>query len=209
MKFLRRLLLITLNLGLLALLFSTLVHDPNSGTRRDRYIYGKGDADGTTRTEVLELMDRFASGYAKREAAKAGPFVDELFTTEEPVVLGTLPTEIFRGSKRVKDLVQSDWESWGDCTFETGMAQVSSRGDVAWITAHGRVKFDLSRFLVVPLRLSAVAVKQPGGWRFQQMQFQFDVDLSRILVANLLLILWLVANMGLFGRELWLHFRKR
>ena len=124
-------------------------------------------------------------------------------------MLGTLPMEVFRGSQRVKRLVRSDWESWGNCRFQLENAHISSRGDVAWITVHGAVTFDLSRFLVVPLRLSAVAVKQADGWRFQQMQFQFDVDLSRVLAANLLLILWLVVNLGLLAWEIWQRARPR
>jgi hypothetical protein len=209
MKFLQRLLLIALNLGLFALLFGMLVRDPLPRTGPDRFIYGTGSAEGATRADLNRLLDRFANGYSQREVAKAEAFVDQLFVGEEPVVLGTLPTEIFRGGQQVKRLVRSDWESWGDCRFQMESAAISSRGDVAWIAAHGRVTFDLSRFLVVPLRLSAVALKGADGWRFQQVQFQFDLDLGRVLAANLLLILWLVVNLGLLAWELGQWFRKR
>jgi hypothetical protein len=207
MKILKRLLVIALNLGLFALLFSTLVHDPYAGPAGDRFIFGEGNADSVTRAELTGLLNRFAEGYAKREVGQAGAFVEGLFVKDEPIVLGTLPTEIFRGGPRVQALIQDDWASWGAVRFQTDRARVSAHGGVAWFALRGQVAFDLSRFLVVPLRLTGTAVRQADGWRFQQVQFQFDVDLSRLLVGNLLLLLWLVVNLGLLGWELWQRFR--
>ena len=197
----RRLLVVAFNVGLLALLYGGLVHDPFESTPPERFVYGRGNADDSTRAQVLTLVQRVAQGYRARDITQSAAFVDDLFVPGQPVVLGTLPTEIFDGVAAVKRLVRSDWESWGDCRFHVDNAHVSSRGDVAWITTRGRVAFDLSRWLVVPLRLSAIAVKQADGWRLQQVQFQFDVDLSRTLAALLALSAWLILNFGLLLRE--------
>jgi heme/copper-type cytochrome/quinol oxidase subunit 2 len=70
-------------------------------------------------------------------------------------------------------------------------AHISTSGNVAWISTVGYVEFDMSRFLVLPLRLSAVMVKEADVWRFQQMQFQFDVDISSLLLTIILLLIWL------------------
>ena len=73
-------------------------------------------------------------------------------------------------------------------------ANISSTGNVAWFSARGYVKFDLSSLLVIPLRLTGVMVKEDGTWKFQQQQFQFDVDFSFSMLAAVLLFIWLVVS---------------
>ena len=64
-----------------------------------------------------------------------------------------------------------------------------SRSTAKRISTIGFVEFDLSRFLVLPLRLTGVAVNEDGIWRFHQLQYQFDLDLS----FNLLLVFVMLA----------------
>jgi len=73
-------------------------------------------------------------------------------------------------------------------------ANISSAGNVAWFSARGYVKFDISRLLVIPLRLTGVMVKEGGTWKFQQQQFQFDVDFSFSMLATILLFAWLLVS---------------
>lgn len=200
---LRRILLLAFNLGLFLLVWGTLVHNPLAEVPSQAFLYGPGNAFAGDRQQLTELLQRFAQGYEGRRIQEAGAFVDALFVKNDPLVLGTLPREHRRGSERVKALVRSDWEGWGDCRFHTEGARLSQRGEVAWFTLRGQVRFDLSRFLVVPLRLTGVALREPEGWRLQQVQFQFDVDLSRLLPATFALLLWLAWNLGWLGRELW------
>ena len=54
----------------------------------------------------------------------------------------------------------------------------------------GFVEFDLSRFLVLPLRFSGVLVQEDFGWKFQQAQFEFDLDSSFTVMA--ILLLWIL-----------------
>jgi hypothetical protein len=54
---------------------------------------------------------------------------------------------------------------------------------------------DLSIYLVLPLRLTGVMVKENGFWKFQQMQFQFDLDLTNVLVTIVLMIIWFLVSL--------------
>ncbi|MFC1545378.1 nuclear transport factor 2 family protein [Gemmatimonadota bacterium] len=85
--------------------------------------------------------------------------MEQLFSQDNILVLGTQPREILTSYERAQFLVSSDWRRWGDCTFLMDNAHISTSGKVAWISTVGYVEFDMSRFLVLPLRLSAVMVK--------------------------------------------------
>jgi hypothetical protein len=160
----------------------------------DTYPYSRGNAPAQVREQVLQQLATFQDGYTRRDTALLQPFMAGLFSTEHTLVLGTMPQETCIGYDMARRLVRSDWLSWGDCTFNVDNAHVSSSGDAAWFSTVGRVKFDLSRFLILPLRLTGVMVEQGGAWKFQHLQFQFDLDLSATLVATILLLGWLVLS---------------
>jgi hypothetical protein len=54
---------------------------------------------------------------------------------------------------------------------------------------------DLSSYLVLPLRLTGVMVKEENVWKFQQMQFQFDLDLTNVLVTIIFMIIWFLVSL--------------
>jgi len=157
-------------------------------------VYSKGNAPDSIRKEVILQLQKFQDGYTKRDVSQVEAFMQSLYSRDNILILGTMPGEIFKGYKRASYLVESDWESWGDCKFVVDSANISSSGNVAWISTRGFVKFDLSSLLVIPLRLTGVMVKEEGSWKFQQQQFQFDIDFSFNLVAILLLIIWLLVS---------------
>ena len=74
-------------------------------------------------------------------------------------------------------------------------AGISSAGDVAWFATKGYVEFDLSKLLVLPLRLTGVMVMEDQVWKFQQQQFQFDIDFSFSLLAIALLSAWILVSL--------------
>ncbi|MGW8225904.1 MAG: hypothetical protein ACWGOY_09225 [Anaerolineales bacterium] len=92
-------------------------------------------------------------------------------------------------------MIYSDWNAWGDAKFLIDTANISSAGDAAWISTIGYVRFDLPRFLGLPLRLSAVIVKDDLDWKFQSMQFQFDLNLFTLFFTTTMLeVGWLPAS---------------
>ncbi len=161
---------------------------PASFDEYDDYPYAAGSAPAAVRTAILHQLVEFQKGYAERDTDSAGEFAERLLSQDNVLILGTMPREVFIGHSAATDLIRADWASWGDCTFLLDKANVSAQGDVAWFSTVGYVEFDLSRFLVLPLRLTGVAVNEAGIWRFQQVQYQFDLDLS----FNLLLIVVLL-----------------
>jgi hypothetical protein len=162
----------------------------------ETYIYGKGNAAEDVRSEIIQQLHKFQNGYTHRDTSHLELFMEELFSQDNILVLGTMPGEILRNYERATFLVSSDWRTWGDCRFLMDNAHISTAGDVAWISTIGYVEFDMSRFLVLPLRLSAVMVKENDAWKFQQMQFQFDIDFSPILVTFILLLVWLPISLA-------------
>jgi hypothetical protein len=157
-------------------------------------VFSKGNTPDSTRNEVLKQLHKFQDGYSKRDTSQVESFMQSLYSKENILILGTMPGEIFTGYKRATELVKTDWESWGDCRFAMDSANISSKGDAAWFSARGYVKFDLSSLLVIPLRLTGVMIKEEGTWKFQHQQFQFDVDFSFSMLAAVLLFIWLVVS---------------
>jgi hypothetical protein len=165
--------------------------------------YGRGNAPEEVRSEVLSVLKTFDEGYRKRDLTLLVSFMNAVFSRDQVLVLGTMPREVYSGFGQAARLVADDWKSWGDCRFQVARAHVSSNGDTAWISTVGQVRFDLSRFLVVPLRLSGVLAKEPAGWRFRQMQFQFDIDYGMALALEFLLLGWLLVNVLLLSLSVW------
>lgn len=192
MAVLRRVAILGFNIVLFYLLWS--VYAPRQGAWRDAPAWGSAGPE--VRAAVVGQLRAFQEGYSRRNPAAVPGFVDTLFSRDHPVVLGTMPGEIFAGSERVAEVIRSDWESWGDCRFRVDESHVSAAGDVAWFATVGSVNFDVSRFLVLPLRLTGVMVNEGGAWRIRQAQFQFDLDLSGLLLVDLLLVAWMAVNLA-------------
>jgi hypothetical protein len=201
----RRLLALALNVGLLILGFAIFRH-PHAAAygTPDAYVYGRGGAPAEVRAQVGHVLAAFSDGYRTRDLGAVGTFSTRLLS-DDVMALGTMPKEVYVGRKAVTDLVRTDWESWGNCTFYPETARISSQGDTAWFAMIGSVVFDLSKYLVLPLRVSGVLTRDDGGWRFSQLQFQFDLDLTLLLVVDMVLLVWLAVNVGLL---LWILTRR-
>jgi len=156
------------------------------------FVFSKGNAPAHVRANVLKSLHQFQDGYTQRDVSVLQPFMEQLFSQDNILVLGTQPREVLSSYDRATALVSSDWRRWGDCTFLMDKAHISSSGNVAWVSTIGYVKFDMCRLLILPLRLSAVMVKETDSWRFQQMQFQFDLDVTSLLVTIVVLSIWLL-----------------
>jgi hypothetical protein len=167
---------------------------PASFDGYDTYPYAAGNASETVRSAIIDRLKEFQKGYDERDTATAGEFSDRLLSQDNILILGTMPREIYVGHSDATDLIRTDWASWGDCKFLLDKAHVSAQGEVAWFSTIGYVEFDLSRFLVLPLRLTGIAVNEDGTWRFHQLQYQFDLDLSFNLLLVIVLLVLSVAS---------------
>jgi len=154
------------------------------------FAFSPGNAPGDERSEVLARLREFQEGYRRRDVSRLDDFLQRLFSSDDLLILGTQPREVAVGPAEAAELVGGDWRSWGDCTFDIEQAHVSVHEDAAWFASTGRVRFDLSRFLVLPLRLSGVMVRDAEGWRIRFLQFQLDLDNSFSLLILIVLIGW-------------------
>jgi hypothetical protein len=161
--------------------------------------YTKGNAPDSVRMEVIEQLRKFQDGYTERDPGMIDTFMGSLYSKDNILILGTMPNEVYIGYDEARTLVKADWESWGDCRFEIDSAHISSSGNTAWFSTKGYVKFDLTRLLVLPLRLTGILVKEDQEWKFRQQQFQFDVDFSFSLVATLIISVWILVNLILLS----------
>jgi hypothetical protein len=191
MAIVRRVLILAFSVALCALVW--VVYQSHQEPWRKAETWGTAPPD--VRAGVLGQLAAFQDGYARRDTTQVPAFMDRLFSRDRPIVLGTMPGEIYVGYERAAEVVRTDWESWGDCRFRLDETQVSAAGSVAWFATVGSVQFDLSRFLVLPLRLTGVMVSEAGAWKIRQAQFQFDLDLSALLALHALLLIWAGVNL--------------
>ncbi len=92
--------------------------------------------------DILDVLSRFQSGYTERDLSKVDSFVDDLFICrEDKYILGTGTEEFCPETKGVRDLVSGDWQWWGDVDFKWKDANICIKGNVAWVTTCGSVKY--------------------------------------------------------------------
>jgi hypothetical protein len=195
MKIVKYLLQTVFAISMLYIITRTLVH-PNKKYYDSpaMYVYSKGNAPDEIRLEIIQQLNKFQDGYTKRDTSLVNLFMKELFSKNNILILGTMPFENCSNYEKATRLVFADFYRWGDCTFLINNSNISSSGNIAWFSTIGYVKFDLSRFLVLPLRLTGIMVKDNSDWKFQQLQFQFDLDLTYLLITIFLLIIWVTIS---------------
>ena len=160
-----------------------------------RFLYDQGSASPAIRAEIIEQLELFREGYEKRDTSILESYMEQLFSRENMLILGTMPGEIYSGYVEAADLVSSDWLLWGDVYMLVESSNISASDSVAWFSMIGHVEFDMSSLLDLPLRVSGVMVREDMGWKFQQLQFQFDLDISWVLYATILLAILLLASL--------------
>jgi hypothetical protein len=191
---------LALSLIALILLWGTFTNPhPDYYNGESKHPFGEGNAPREIRDSIMTQLKYFEKGYLERDLEKVEEYCQRLISKEDILILGTMPQEIFIGYEAATDLIGSDWEYWGDVYYLMDQSSISVENDVAMVSTIGYVEFDMSRFLVLPLRFSAVMVKEDADWKFHQMQFQFDLDIVKVLM---ILIVLLLSSLGFLIRSL-------
>ena len=159
------------------------------------FLYDQGSASPAIRAEILKQLEVFQQGYTDRDTGILESYMEQLFSKENILILGTMPGEIYSGYEEAADLVSSDWLLWGDVTMLVESANISASDSVAWFSMIGHVVFDLTSMLDLPLRVSGLMVQEDLGWKFQQVQFQFDLNIQWVLYVIILLSILLLASL--------------
>jgi hypothetical protein len=182
MKIILNILLVA-GLALALIITSKMLVIPHQEYQEDTslFLYDRGNGSPEVRAEILRQLEIFQKGYTDRDTSILASYMDHLFSRENILILGTMPGEIYSGYEEAADLVSSDWLYWGDVSLMAESSNISARDSVAWFSMIGHVVFDLTSMLDLPLRVSGIMVLEDTGWKFQQLQFQFDMDTSWVL----------------------------
>ncbi len=157
------------------------------------YPFSKGNAPEEIRNGISDQLRKFEKGYMERDIDKLGKFCSELISKDNILILGTMPYEVYSGYDEACDLIKTDWLYWGDVHLLMEEANISVYDSVSWVSTIGYVEFDIFRLLVLPLRFSGILVNEDSMWKFQQMQFQFDLNNLKILFTIFFLLVISIA----------------
>lgn len=88
--------------------------------------------------EINSVLLKYQEGYTKRDLSKIDAFIDELFVdSPETLIIGTGHGEWCKGMSGVKELLEIDWEYWGNFTLDIENAHVQIMGDHAIVSTLG------------------------------------------------------------------------
>lgn len=92
--------------------------------------------------QIRAVLQRFQDGYTQRDVSRLDEFMT-LFADDAEVIgtNGARPAEgeWYVDKAGARELVQGDWEGWGDLRLDVAGAHIDARGNVAWLTVSGTV----------------------------------------------------------------------
>ncbi len=92
--------------------------------------------------EIRSLLQHFQDGYTRRDINTLDAFM-ELFSPEAEIIgtNGIRPNsdEWYTSRAAARELVQGDWETWGDLRLELQSASIHAHGATGWIAAAATV----------------------------------------------------------------------
>jgi hypothetical protein len=104
--------------------------------------------DPKTIASIRAVLQQFQEGYTHRDTSKLDSFMD-LFTPDaDTEVIGTgaidsNSDEWCIGPAMIRELVDNDWQYWGDLRIDVDGAHIHALGDVAWLAAGATVSMHL------------------------------------------------------------------
>jgi hypothetical protein len=95
-----------------------------------------------TKQEILALLQAFQDGYTRRDVSQVDTFM-ELFTKDVEIIgtNGVKPgvDEWYVDNASAQELVEGDWQGWGDLKLDLENASIKVNGDVGWIAVSATV----------------------------------------------------------------------
>lgn len=134
--------------------------------------------------EILEPLYKLKEGYVQRDIQRVDQYVDEIMETEDILILGTNPREVFKSREEVINLLYGDWKYWGDVRLDVDNTALHRIGDVAFFALKGDTKLDIWR-IRIPVKITGVLVKKESRWLINKMQFVADFNSNYIIFSLL------------------------
>ena len=95
-----------------------------------------------SQNDIRSLMQTFQDGYTRRNITQVDSFM-QLFTSNAEIIgtNGVKPgvDEWYTDRASARELVQGDWEGWGDLRLDLDAMSIHQRGDVGWVAASATV----------------------------------------------------------------------
>lgn len=96
----------------------------------------------SAQAEIGALLQSFQDGYTRRDLARVSAFM-ELFTADVEMIgtNGVTPgvDEWYMDRASARELVEGDWQGWGDLRLDLDSMSVRTRGDVGWVAVAATV----------------------------------------------------------------------
>jgi hypothetical protein len=95
--------------------------------------------------QVRDLLHQFQEGYRTRDVSALDEFMG-LFDQDEGIELIGVGAserggnEWFEGAQAIREIIQSDWEYWGQVEIDVQGAKISVKDQVAWFTTTGTLE---------------------------------------------------------------------
>ncbi|WBW94927.1 hypothetical protein [Oceanirhabdus sp. W0125-5] len=143
--------------------------------------------------EIMEVLYKFQKGYTERNLKNAEAYTEELFTRDADLrVMGTSPGEVCLGFDEVKELIEGDWEYWGDVCCDLNNPIIMNLGeDIAFVALKGSVKLELN--------FDIEKLESHKEFIFDQINFD-NLD-SRELKSKTILLNWILTQWGISNVE--------
>lgn len=161
--------------------------------------YNSDSVNEDDKKAILEPLYRLKEGYVQRDIQRVDQYVDETMETEDILILGTNPREVFKSRKDAVSLLYGDWKYWGNVSLDVDNTVLHRIGDVAFFALKGDTKLDIWK-IRIPLKITGVLVKRKPGWLINKMQFVVDFNTNYVifsLLATLAALLSLAVLAGL------------
>ena len=95
-----------------------------------------------SQNEIRALLQTFQDGYTRRAVSQTDAFM-ELFTADAEVIgtNGIKPgsQEWYLDRASAREMIEADWQGWGDLRLDLDSMSIRSRGDVGWVAASATV----------------------------------------------------------------------
>jgi uncharacterized protein (TIGR02246 family) len=123
----------------------------------------KSDA---TETELIEVLERFCSGFAARDAEAAL----SLFASDPDVVVVTSEESLIRGTAELRRFLHRYIDGPTTYSWDWDRYDVSTAGSVAWLLAEGtETAATENRLEQHPYRMTMVCERREGRWMLMQV----------------------------------------
>ncbi|MCP4540758.1 MAG: hypothetical protein GY832_26770 [Chloroflexi bacterium] len=94
--------------------------------------------------QVRDLFQQFQDSYTARDPKNLDAVMELFVQSDDLEIVGTGAVGVGTGEwcmgiQATRELVESDWEYWGDVVYDVLGARIHVRGNVAWLATTGTV----------------------------------------------------------------------